>query len=59
MDNADKDNTIFTIEPIGKLEVSGELTGYLLKEAACCLFNSNLKEGRTELTTDDFKLRNP
>jgi Fe2+ transport system protein FeoA len=40
VDDAEKDNLIFTTEPIGKLEVSGELTGYLLKEAACALYNS-------------------
>lgn len=59
VDEADKDSVLFTTEPLGKLEVSAELTGYLLKEAVCSLYNSKLPSGAAELTLADFRLRNP
>lgn len=59
IDEGEKDSVMFTTEALGKLEVSGELTGYLLKEAICCLYNSKQPPGSMELTTGDFRLRNP
>ena len=45
VDDADKDSVLFTTEPLGKLEVSAELTGYILKEAVTSLYNSKLPAG--------------
>lgn len=59
VDEAEKDSILFTTEPLGKLEVSAELTGYLLKEAVCSLYNNKLPTGTSELTIADFRLRNP
>lgn len=59
VDEGEKDNVLFTTEVLGKLEVSGEITGYLLKEAVCSLYNSKQAPGTKELTVADFKLRNP
>jgi Fe2+ transport system protein FeoA len=59
IDESDKDSILFATEPVGKLEVSAELTGYLLKEAVCSLYNSKLPAGAAELTLADFRLRNP
>lgn len=41
VDKAEKDNILFTTESLGKLEVSGELTGFLLKEAIASLYAAN------------------
>jgi hypothetical protein len=43
VDSSEKDSIIFTADPLGKLEISGELTGFLLKQAVCSMFNANLK----------------
>ncbi len=59
IDDGEKDSALFTAELLGKLEVSAELTGYVLKEAVCSLYNSKLPVGSTELTLADFRLRNP
>ena len=59
VDDADKDSVLFTTEPLGKLEVSAELTGYILKEAVTSLYNSKLPAGTQELSIADFRLRNP
>lgn len=59
VDCAENDSTIFSSDPLGKLEISGELTGFLLKQAVCSMYNANLKQDQPELTLEGFNLRNP
>jgi len=56
VDEGDKDNVLFTQEPLGKLEVSGELTGFLLREAICCMYNGKHNK---EISSDQFRVRCP
>jgi hypothetical protein len=54
LDESDKDNVLFSSEPLGKLEVSGELTGFLLKEAIAALYFE-----RTGKEAPEFRVRCP
>jgi hypothetical protein len=58
VENPDKDNEIYTVEPLGKVVLDPEQTGAYFKQEVCRLYNET-KSPKQELTLDQFRLRNP